>query len=333
MTSTRREAGPHADTRYVDLLGRRDGAPPGSSWWVFDDADRGTANFAGPQQVRSAAESVRTGAVFSLDYPLTAFDPPMSRSRSAPAHTITCAHEQSRDDHLDGFFLQASSHLDGLRHRRVSGYGFYDGVEDDAIVTGAPRLGVQAWAHSPIVGRGLLLDVAGLLAEEGAELDHAAGPAIDADVLARAARRQHVAVERGDLILVHTGWARWFLDADAETRRVVREQRRATGFAQQRALPEWLWDNQIALFATDTFAVEVLPVLASSPYRETAPEDSGMMHQELIAKLGVPLGELWNLTALVEDSRRTGRWDSLLTVKPLNLVGGVGSPCNATAIR
>ncbi|WP_111509475.1 cyclase family protein [Mycobacterium kyogaense] len=333
MTSVHHAAGPHSGTRYVDLLARRDGAPPGSSWWVFDDADRGTANFAGPQQVRSAAGSIRTGEVFSLDYPLTAFDPPMSRSRSAPTHTITCAHEQSRDDHLDGFFLQASSHLDGLRHRRVSGYGFYDGIGDDTVVAGSPPLGVQAWADAPIVGRGLLLDVAGLLAEEGAELDHAAGPAIDADVLARAARRQRVTVEPGDLLLVHTGWAGWFLQADAETRGRLREQRSATGFAQQRLLPEWLWDNQIALFATDTFAVEVLPVLESSPYHATAPEDGGMMHQELIAKLGIPLGELWNLTALVEHSRRTGRWDSLLTVKPLNLVGGVGSPCNATAIR
>ena len=68
----------------------------------------------------------------------------------------------------------------------------------------------------------------------------------------------------------------------------------------------------------------------SSPFRDTAPEDAGMMHQELIAKLRVPLGELWNLTDLVADSRRTGRWDALVVVKPLNLVGGVGSPPNAS---
>ena len=94
-----------------------------------------------------------------------------------------------------------------------------------------------------------------------------------------------------------------------------------------------MWDNQVALFATDTFAVEVLPVVADSPFLDTAPEDAGMMHQELIAKLGVPLGELWNLTDLAADSRRTGRWDALVVVKPLNLTGGVGSPANATAIR
>lgn len=57
------------------------------------------------------------------------------------------------------------------------------------------------------------------------------------------------------------------------------------------------------------------------------------MHQELIAKLGVPLGKLWNLDALVADSRCGGGWTSLVVVKPLHLVGGVGSPPNATAIR
>ena len=137
----------------------------------------------------------------------------------------------------------------------------------------------------------------------------------------------------GDLLLVHTGWTRWFLDADVQLRAEVRDARRATGFRQSRDLPAWLWDHQIALFATDTFAVEVLPVVPDSPYLDTAPEDAGMMHQELIAKLGVPLGELWNLTDLVADSWRTGRWDALVVVKPLHLVGGVGSPPNATALR
>ncbi|AQT83045.1 hypothetical protein B1R94_23475 [Mycolicibacterium litorale] len=318
---------------YADLQRRDDGAPPGSSWGLFDNPGRGTANFAGPAQVRLAAELIKRGAVFSLDYALTAFDPPMSRSRSAPVHTITCAHEQSRDDSLDGFFLQASSHLDGLRHRRAAGFGFYNGVPNGDIAPGTPALGVQAWADDPIVGRGLVLDVAGLLADEGTPLDHVAGPAIDANALDRAAARQGCQIAPGDLILVHTGWAQWYLDADPGHQSEVREQRRATGFAQDIALLEWLWDNKISLFATDTFAVEVLPVLETSPFLDTAVDDRGMMHQELIAKLGVPLGELWNLGPIVADSRATGTWDAFLVVKPLALVGGVGSPCNATAMR
>jgi kynurenine formamidase len=331
MTST--EWGVHAASRYADLANRSDGAPPGSSWGVFADPDRGTANFAGAEQVRRAAHSVQRGVVFGLDYSPGAFDPPMSRSRKAPSHTIVSAHEQSRDDYLDAFFLQASSHLDGLRHRRVSGYGFYDGVPDGDIVVGGPRLGIQAWAENPIVGRGVVVDLEGLFRAEGKPLHHLDGPAIDASALDRALDRQQIELGHGDVVLVHTGWARWYLDASAQEQNSVRDGRRSTGFAQDSALPEWLWDNKVALFATDTFAVEVLPVLPTSPYRESAPEDDGMMHQELIAKLGVPLGELWNLTALVEDSHASGVWDALVTVKPLPIVGGVGSPCNATAVR
>ncbi|SEC53377.1 cyclase family protein [Rhodococcus koreensis] len=331
MTSPVSTIGP--DSTYTDLCARTDGAPAGSSWGVFDDPDRGTANFAGPEQVRAAAELVRRGAVFALDHPLGAFDPPMARSRTAPKHTIVSAHAESRDDLLDGFYLQASSHLDGLRHRRVSGHGFYDGTPDGQVTENAPALGIQAWSQNPIVGRGLLLDLEGLFADRGTPLDHVRGPAVQAADLDAALDRQNTRIQDGDLILVHTGWAHWYLTATDDQRNEVRAGRRSTGFAQSRELARWLWDDKIALFGTDTFAVEVLPVVPGSPFAESAPEDAGMMHQELIGKLGVPLGELWNLTALVEDSRRTGTWDALVTVKPLNFVGGVGSPCNATAIR
>jgi kynurenine formamidase len=332
VPETTRSAGPRmAVPAYAELRGH---VPPGSSWGVFtDDPERGTANFAGAAQVLDAVAGVERGAVFSLDHALDAFDPPMARARKAPRHELLSSHAESRDDVLHEFYLQATSQVDGLRHRRASGWGFYNGVADDDIRAGTPALGVQRWAEKPVVGRGIVVDVEGLLAAEGTPLDHRQGPALDVDVLDRALRTQNEQVRPGDLVLVHTGWTRWFLDADVELRAEVRDGRRATGFRQSRELPEWLWDHQVALFATDTFAVEVLPVVPDSPYLDTAPEDAGMMHQELIAKLGVPLGELWNLTDLVADSRRTGRWEALVVVKPLHLVGGVGSPPNATAIR
>jgi len=323
---------PRSDVPAYAQLGGH--VPAGSSWGVFrNDPERGTANFAGATQVRHAAAGVRRGAVFSLDHALDAFDPPMARARKAPRHQLLSSHAESRDDVLHEFYLQATSQVDGLRHRRASGYGFYNGVPDHEIRAGAPALGVQRWAEKPIVGRGIVVDLEGLLAAEGTPLDHRAGPALDVDLLDRALHAQAEAIRPGDLVLVHTGWTRWFLDADPALRAQVRDARRATGFRQSRELPQWLWDQQVALFATDTFAVEVLPVVADSPFTETAPEDRGMMHQELIAKLGVPLGELWNLNELAGHSRRTGRWDAFVTVKPLHLTGGVGSPPNATAIR
>lgn len=317
--------------RYSELANN---SPEYSSWGVFADSpERGMGNFAGPQQVARAAATVTQGKVFNLDYALNAFDPPMARARKAPQHEILSAHAESRDDVLREFYLQATSQIDGLRHRRASGHGFYNGVADERIAAGTPELGVQLWAEQPIAGRGILLDLEGLYAANGKPLDHRQGPTLETEDLDSACERQGIEIQPGDIVMVHTGWSTWFIAADNDLRDEVRSGRRATGFRQKRSLAEWLWNNQVAAFATDTFAVEVLPVAPDSDFFGSAPEDKGMMHQELIAKLGVPLGELWNLESLLADSRATGRWDALCIIKPLNLVGGVGSPPNATALR
>lgn len=322
------------DVPTYDQLTTRTDAPSGSSWGVFpDDPERGTANFAGPDEVRAAAGLITTGQAISLDYALDAFDPPMARARGVPQHEIVSSHAESRDDVLREFWLQATSQVDGLRHRRASGHGFYNGVADADIAARTPALGVQRWAEKPIVGRGLLVDLEGWAADRGHPLDHFQGPAIPMDWVDGALAAQGERVRPGDLVLLHTGWAAWFLAADVATRDEVRQARRSTGLTQNRDVPRWLWDHQVALLGTDTFAVEVLPVVPDSPFLDTAPEDRGMMHQELIAKLGVPIGELWDLTALAQECRRTGRWDSMVVVKPLHLTGGVGSPPNAVALR
>ena len=49
--------------------------------------------------------------------------------------------------------------------------------------------------------------------------------------------------------------------------------------------------------------------------------------------LGIVLGELFNLEALAVDCAKDNVWECMVTIKPLNLVGGVGSPPNAAAIK
>jgi kynurenine formamidase len=329
-----RQAGPvSVESTYDDLLARSDG-PAGSTWGIFEPAsERGMADLAGAAEVLRGLACVRDGTVVSLDHGITAFDPPMARARHAPTHTITAQHPEARDDQLDGFFLQASTQLDGLRHRRAQGHGFYDGHPDREIGVGTPTLGIQRWAQRPIVGRAVLLDIDAAREEAGRPLDHRAGEVLEIDDLDLAADRQGVGVEPGDIVLVRTGWAQWYQNLTVEERHQVRARRCATGFAQRRALPRWLWTHRVATFATDTFAVERLPVIDDTEFAATALDDAGMMHQELIALLGMPLGELWNLDELARRSANDGRWHSLVVIKPLDLLGGVGSPANATAIR
>ena len=317
--------------RYDDLSRN---SLPWSSWGVFaDDPGRGTANFIDAEAVRRSAASVREGRCFNLDHGLKAFDPPMARARSAPEHTMLHPRKGAVDDVVREFYPQASSQVDGLRHRYVPGHGYYDGVPVARVTEDVPDVGVQLLAEKPIVGRGVLLDVEAVRAEQGEPLDHAHGPVLEVADLDAACRQQGVELRDGDILQVHTGWARWFLDAPTDLKLATREARRATGFRQSRELCRWLWDHRVAVFATDTFAVEVLPVLPDSDFHGTAPHDGGMMHEELIARLGVILGELWKLDDLARHTRETGRWDSFCVVKPLNLLGAAGSPANATAVR
>jgi hypothetical protein len=316
---------------YESLLERK-GHLSGTSWGLFTDPDRGTPSFIGSGSVREAAACIRTGTVFGLDYPADAFDPGMSLKRRAPRHTIYSAHPAHRDDYLDGYYLQGSSQIDGLRHRRADDVGFYNGTPDDDIREGTAALGIQAWAQQPIVGRGVLVDIDGYCREQGRPIDHAAGQPLGLGLIQAVARDQSVSLRPGDILMLHTGWCEWFLALPASEKERQRDSRRASGVEQSAEFVAWAWNNRLAVVAADNFAVECLPPVPGSPFRDSAHNDHGMMHQQLLAKLGLPLGELWQLGPLSRHLKAAGTWDAFVTIKPLNITGATGSPANATAV-
>lgn len=141
----------------------------------------------------------------------------------------------------------------------------------------------------------------------------------------------------GEILLLHTGWAEHFLAAPADER--ARIKNRSPGLAQRQEIVRWLWDHEIALVASDNLAVEADPVV-DSDFRipgarppERGVNHDGMLHRPLIALLGMAMGEMWKLDELAEDCAADGRYDFLLTCKPLHLIGGVGSPANAIALK
>ncbi|MDP9935577.1 kynurenine formamidase [Paenarthrobacter nicotinovorans] len=316
---------------YAQLL-QREGQLSGTSWNLFPDKDRGTPSFITPEAVLSAKDCIRTGGVFGLDYAADAFDPGMSLKRGAPRHIIYSAHPAHRDDYLDGYYLQGSTQIDGLRHRRADDVGFYNGTPDGLVCEGTAELGIQEWAEQPIVGRGVLVDLEGYRTAAGAPIDHEAGEPLGLELIQAAVEAQSLTLEPGDILMLHTGWCEWFLGLPDFGKQEVRASRKATGIAQSEEFVAWAWDNRLSVLAADNFAFECLPAVPDSPYLETAPNDNGMMHQQLLAKLGMPLGELWKLGPLARHMRTTGTWEAFVSIKPLNIVGGTGSPANAIAL-
>ncbi|WP_236793390.1 cyclase family protein [Amycolatopsis sp. GM8] len=323
---------------YADLLRRQD-APPGSSWHVYGDNDQlGMLNNVTPAAARRAASLVRTGETFDLDYPVNRFVPSLSGTRGTAVHHIFANNAHHRDDWLDSFFLQSSSQIDGLRHFRHPVHGFYGGVVDQEVAEGTPHLGIQAASERAVVSRAVLVDLPAYFAAAGVEYDVATNHAVSADDLDNATRHQEVAVEPGDILLLYTGWAEHYLSLSEQER----ERSRGTcpGLMQSHAVLEWLWDHRIGLIAADNISVEAYPVHPDSAFflpeeqpPVTGADHRGLMHRPLLALLGLMLGELWRLEPLARACRVDGVYELMVSVKPLNLVGGVGSPANAIAVR
>ena len=326
--------------KYASLIARTD-RPPGSSWGVFGDDDEvGTLNFITPDRVAHAASLVRRGVAFNLDHRLDAFRPPVAPHRHAPEHTIFSNSPHHRDDRIDNFYLQGTTQVDSLRHFRHPDFGFYNGAADDRVIAGSPTIGVNRYAERCIAGRGVLIDVDRHLRRHGRPLDFRSGEPFPVSTLDDAAVAQGVRFLRGDILLMRTGWlASYFGEMSQTERDALPRNLRCPGLIQARETVEWLWDNGIAVAASDNVGFEAIPSIRESPFISardraagTDPIHAGLMHPTLIALMGLCIGELWDLEALAADCSRTGRWECMVTCKPLNLTGGVGSPANAMAL-
>jgi kynurenine formamidase len=326
---------------YRELPVRPD-APPGSSWGLWGDDDQlGTLNLLTDERTRRAAALVRRGAVFPLNLPLHEPQPQLAWRTPPVHHLLHVGHEArglqpggaddpstgliDRDDYLDGLWLQGGSQWDGFSHVRHPEHGNYNGVADDQIHGGpGTRLGVDRWAERAVVGRGVLVDVPGQLARAGRAYDPASAYEVTVDDLEAALAAQEVALEEGDILLLHTGWLRRFLDAGAgeRARLIAWETIHTPGLEPSEEMVEWLWDHHLAAVASDTVGVEAL-----------VPDPGFFLHLALLPLLGMPLGEFFVLDALARDCAEDGRYAFLLVSVPLNLRGGVGSPPQAVAIK
>ena len=338
LTNAQKESPFNNLPSYTALLDRLD-APPGSSWGLFGKADQiGTLNWLSSNAIIAASRLIRRGVAFRLDWPLDAFATPIAKHRAALSHVIFQNGRDHRDDYVDHLYLQNCSHIDGLRHMRHHHFGFYNNTLDSAITADSDALGIGNWARRCIVGRGVLLDIERHLSRLGKPLSYDTPTAFPVDVLDDCIESQRSAISTGDILLLRTGWASYVLSAmNSNQRAALNADLRSPGLAQSHRTLEWLWDRRIALLAADNAAVECYPPVDSSPFVHAQNEPSGvhpgMMHPQLIALLGIALGEMWALDELAADCAADGVYEVMIVVNPLNLSGAVGSPANAIAIK
>jgi hypothetical protein len=325
---------------YADLLKRTD-APRGSSWGLFGaDDEVGTLNFLTPDTILAARSCVRRGAFFNLDCSLDAFHPPILAHRKTLQHSIFGSSPHHRDDCIDSFYLQSGTQVDGLRHFRHPVHGFYNARQDSEVAVGSPTLGVNRMADHGIVARGVLVDMERYFSARGKKLSYFEGEPIDVDLVDEAADEQGVEFRSGDILMLRTGWLKHYFGLPETARAQLPAHMSCPGLEQSHKSLGWMWDHQFSVCASDNFALECFPPVETSPFadevRDVAdvhPRHAGMMHASMIALLGLTIGEQWDLEKLTADCASDGVWDCFVSVKPLNLLGGVGSPANAFALK
>jgi len=284
------------------------------SWDHFGRDDPfGTLNLLTDDRVREAAGLVREGRVISLSLPADQPSPPLF-GREPFRHEGFWIDRNTWDERLDGYYPQSSTQWDGFRHFRAREHGFYGGRTGDA----PQGIGIEHWARRGIVGRGVLLDVEGHLRARGESIPHDERRIIPATLLAEVAEAQGTDIRTGDILLVRTGWPA----AYAASGVALPSHPELPGLEAGEPTARLLWDWHVAACVTDLPSVEPVP----------GDRATGSLHRRILALLGIPVGELFDLEELAGWRSESGRSEFLFTAAPFHLPEGAGSPGNALAI-
>ncbi len=341
--------------------------PEGSNWGDFGPDDQlGRLNLLTPAKVRQGVAEVHEGLSFALSLPLdypggSALNPnrhppvlrPLLRKGLVNFNCLLGALEPGRTDVLSDdlaiLHLQYSTQWDGLAHAGsmfdANGDGlpealYYNGYAAgrdivgpgdvrDAGIPAAPgaatstsaahALGIEGMARTGVQGRGVMVDLHSHLGD--------ARTLVGYDTLMRVLDEDGVAVEPGDIVCLHTGFAQVVLGMHKRPDPATLAGSCAVLDGRDEKLLQWITDSQLAAIAADNYAVE------AHPARPGAADCCAALplHEHCLFKLGVHLGELWHLTPLARWLRARGRYRFLLTAPPLNLPGAVASPVTPVA--
>lgn len=260
-----------------------------SKWGAEDEI--GAANLITPERVRKAAQLVKEGRTQPLGIVIDS-ETPALEPRGLSLQVVQPGQQGGQRLHAYGYpavynddvahlWFGIGSQLDGLGHAGVDGVYYNCNHEKDfAELTGLTKLGIHK--VPPLVGRGVVIDMAKHFGEEFLE----AGKAFGAEDVKAAAKAQGVSVGAGDVVLFHTGWT------EAKLEEAPDEWHRG----EPGILPDaakYLASLDVMAVGADTWGLDVIP----------APEGGKTFysHAVLLRDNGIYILETMNTGALVEE--------------------------------
>jgi kynurenine formamidase len=290
-----------------------------SNWgrWGPDD-ERGTLNFLTPAEARAAAGLVQAGRTVSLS---RNFPTQPGPENPWPAHHhMVIAGDDPCVPGVDGlevstdyigiaFHGMASSHLDALCHVFQGGRMYNGHPATDVKSTGARRNTVMTLKDG-LAGRGVLLDVPRALGVDFIEPDHL----VTVAELERTEAAQGCQVGKGDILLVRFG---------RDVRRLTHDDQKVAGLDPEVA--RWLHARQIAVLGGDGVHDPIPSGLVAKDWPMP-------IHMLGLVAMGLHLLDNLYLEDIAAATAEAGRWAFLLTLAPLRIEGGTGSPLNPIAM-
>ena len=289
-----------------------------SNWGRWGETDeRGTLNHLGPAEVKAAAALVETGVTVSLsrDFPTR---PGPENPWPAQHHMVIAGDdpcipgmglEVSTDYIGIAFHGMASSHLDALCHVFQGGRMYNGHPASEVKSTGARRNTVMTLKDG-LAGRGVLLDVPRALGVDFIEPDQLTTIAD----LEQAEAAEGVRVGKGDIVLIRLG---------RDQRRKTRDDQAVAGLDPEVA--RWLRERQAAVLGGDGVHDPIPP-------NQICAEWPMPIHMIGLVAMGLHLLDNLNLEDVAAACAAAGRWAFLLTLAPLRIEGGTGSPLNPIAL-
>jgi kynurenine formamidase len=201
----------------------------------------------------------------------------------------------------------SGTHIDALCHQACD-LAFHGGVQVDDVerMDGYSQLGAETMR--PLLGRGVLLDVAGTKGVAQLPQNYA----ISADDLIEAARRATVTVLAGDVLLVRTGYATSWTDEATYLN--------AAGVSKSGNL--WVAGQQVAAVGADNVAWDCMT--------ERDPDTNMALfgHAHLLVTHGIHIIENLNL----EELAAAKIYEFGFVGIPLKFRGATGSPIRPLAL-
>jgi kynurenine formamidase len=327
--------------------------PEGSTWGDWGENDQlGRLNLINEEKVLQGIAEVKVGKTFCLSLPL---DYPggqvINKVRLPPIlkpvirnnepyfnylwNKLNPNHTDIGSDDLVILHTQYSTQWDSLAHRGAMFDVLGDGVEqpvyyngfkvgEDVVInkeleTSAKALGMENMAFHGVQGRAVLVD---LFSEYGEFPRKEVGY----DDLMRIMKKNNIVVEKGDILCLWTGLDQMILKMKGNPDDSINKSCAVLdGFDVK--LRKWIIDSEVAAIVSDNLAVEAVGKKVPEGKRGS----NLPIHELCLFRLGVHLGELWQLCDLAKWLNKNNRSRFLLTAPPLRLSGAVGSPVSPIA--